>query len=201
MADRSAAADADEQPRSRRRREPERAGRLWRHRPCRAHLERLRPHRRDAEVAGRRRDAAGPVRQAGRRVPHACRRAARADRQLQPRAALGELGAFQRARSEGPDDVRPDDGRLVDLYRHARHRSGHLRDLRRGRPPALRRQPQGQVDPDGGPRRHGRRAAAGGRHGRRLLPGRRMQSRLASISACAPAMSTSAPRRWTRRWR
>ena len=65
----------------------------------------------------------------------------------------------------------------MDLYRHAGHRSGHLRDLRRGRPPALRRQPQGQVDPDGGPRRHGRRAAAGRRHGRRLLPCRRMRAR------------------------
>ena len=52
-----------------------------------------------------------------------------------------------------------------------------------------------------GPRRHGRRAAAGRRHGRRLLPRRRMRSATASISACAPAMSTSAPRRSTRRWR
>ena len=50
------------------------------------------------KIARRRRDAAGAVGQAGRRVPHACGRAARADRQLQPRAALGELGAFQRAR-------------------------------------------------------------------------------------------------------
>ena len=29
------------------------------------------------------------------------------------------------------DDVRPDDGRLVDLYRQPGHRPGHLRDLRR----------------------------------------------------------------------
>ncbi len=46
----------------------------------------------------RRRDAADPVRQAGRRVPDARRRAARADRQFQPGAGLGELGALQRAR-------------------------------------------------------------------------------------------------------
>ena len=39
------------------------------------------------------RDAARPVGQAGRRVPHPCRRAARADRQLQSRAALGDLGS------------------------------------------------------------------------------------------------------------
>jgi hypothetical protein len=39
----------------------------------------------------------------------------------------------------GPDDVRPDDRRLVDLHRHAGHRAGHLRDLRRSRPQAFRR--------------------------------------------------------------
>ena len=89
------------------------------------------------------RDAAGAVGQAGRRIPHPCRRAARADRQLQSGAALGQLGAFQRARSQGPDDVRPDDGRLLDLHRQPGHRSGHLRDLRRTRPPALRRRPLG----------------------------------------------------------
>ena len=43
----------------------------------------------------------------------------------------------------------------------------------------------------GGPRRHGRRAAAGGRHGRRLLPRRSNAIPTRSISACAPAMSTS----------
>ena len=89
----------------------------------------------------RRRDAAGPVGQAGRRVPHPRRRAARADRQLQPGAEVGDLGALRRARPQGPDDVRPDDRRLVDLHRQPGHRAGHLRDLRRGRPPALRRRP------------------------------------------------------------
>ena len=49
---------------------------------------------RRAAPPGRGPDAAGAVRQAGRRVPHPCRRAARADRQLQPGAALGDLGAF-----------------------------------------------------------------------------------------------------------
>jgi urocanate hydratase len=52
-------------------------------------------------VARRRPDAAGPVGQAGRRVPHPCRCAARADRQFQPRAQLGELGALQRTRPQG----------------------------------------------------------------------------------------------------
>ena len=59
--------------------------------------------------------------------------AARADRQLEPRAEVGDLGALQRARPQGPDDVRPDDRGLVDLHRQPGHRAGHLRDLRRSR--------------------------------------------------------------------
>ena len=43
------------------------------------------------------------------------------------------LGPFQRARPQGPDDVRPDDRGLVDLYRQPGHRAGHLRDVRRDR--------------------------------------------------------------------
>ena len=45
-----------------------------------------------AAPARRRRDAARPERQAGRRLPHAPRCAARADRELAARAALGERG-------------------------------------------------------------------------------------------------------------
>ena len=52
----------------------------------------------EPEGARGRRDAARPVRQAGRRLPHPQGRAPRADRQLEPRAALGDLGPFQRAR-------------------------------------------------------------------------------------------------------
>ena len=120
------------------------------------------------QAARRRRVPARPVRQAGRGVQDAPRRAARADRELQPRAALGDLGALQRARPQGPDDVRPDDRRLVDLHRQPGHRAGHLRDVRRGRPPALRRQLGRQVDSDRGSRRHGRGAAARRDDGRRL---------------------------------
>ena len=87
----------------------------------------------------RRRVAADPVGQAGRRVQDARRRAARAHRQFEPRAEVGDVGALQRARPQGAHDVRPDDGRLVDLHRQPGHRAGHLRDLRRGGPPALRR--------------------------------------------------------------
>ena len=148
---------------------PRRAGRLRRHRPRGARLGVLRPHRRGAARARGRRDAAGAVGQAGRRVPHPRRRAARADRQLQPRAALGDLGALQRARPQGPDDVRPDDGRLVDLHRQPGHRAGHLRDLRRDRAASTTAATSpGTLDPDRGPRRHGRRAAAGRDDGRRV---------------------------------
>ncbi len=92
----------------------------------RARLGIVRSHCRDADRARRRRDAARAVGQAGRCIPHARRCPARADRQLQPGAALGDLGALQRARSQGPDDVRADDGRLLDLHRQPGHRAGHL---------------------------------------------------------------------------
>ncbi len=174
LADRGAAAHADEQSGSRCGREAGGAGRLWRHRPCGARLEHLRPHCRVAAQARDRRDAAGPVGQAGGRVPHPRRCAARADRQLEPRAALGDLGAFQRARSQRAHDVRPDDGWLVDLHRQPGHRSGHLRDLRRDGPQALWRQPRGPLDPDRRPGRHGRRADLGRDDGRRFVPRRRV---------------------------
>ena len=142
--------------------------------------------------ARRRRDAAGPVGQAGRRVPHARRRAARADRQLEPRAALGDLGALPRARPQGPDDVRPDDGRLLDLHRHAGHRAGHLRDLRRGGAASTSAATlAGRWILTGGPRRHGRRAAARRDDGRRVARSPSSASRAASTCACARATSTS----------
>ena len=127
----------------------------------------LRSHRRDAARARSGRNAADPVRQAGRRVSHARGRAARAARQFESGAEVGDLGALQRARSPRPDDVRPDDGRFVDLHRQPGHRAGHARDVRRNGPAPLRRQSQGQVDSHGRPRRHGRRAAARGDDGGR----------------------------------
>ena len=66
-------------------------------------------------------------------------RPARADRQLQPGAALGELGTLQRTRRQRPGHVRPDDRRQLDLHRQPGHRPGHLRNLRRSRSPALQR--------------------------------------------------------------
>ena len=52
---------------------------------------------------------------------------------------LGQLGRVPPPRSARPHHVRPDDRRLVDLHRHAGHPAGHLRDLRRRGPEALRR--------------------------------------------------------------
>ena len=49
----------------------------------------------------------------------------------------------------------------LDLHRQPGHRAGHLRDLRRGRTPALRRRLARALDPHRRPGRHGRRAAAG----------------------------------------
>ena len=174
LADRGAVAHADEQPRSGRGREPQGAGGLWRHRPRRARLGLLRPHRRVAEEPERGRNPAGAVRQAGGRVQDPRERAARADRQLQPGAALGHLGTLQRAGRARPGHVRPDDRRQLDLYRQPGHRAGHLRDLRRSRSPALRRQARGPLGADRRPGRHGRRAAAGRHAGRRLLAEHRM---------------------------
>ncbi len=79
---------------------------------------------------GGRRDAADPVRQARRRLPHARRRAARAHRQLDAGARVGRLGALPEVRGDGAHDVRPDDGRLVDLHRHPGDPPGHVRDVR-----------------------------------------------------------------------
>ena len=74
---------------------------------------------------------------------------------------------------------------LVDLHRQPGHRAGHLRDLRRGRAPALRRRARRQVDPDRGPGRHGRRAAARRDDGRRVDARDRMPADRASRCGCA----------------
>ena len=148
-----------------------------------------------------RRDAVRAVRQAGRRVPHPRGRAARADRQLQPGAALGDARPFQRARSQGPDDVRPDDRGLVDLYRLAGHRAGHLRDLRRAAAAPLRRQPRwanGSSPPA---------SAAWAARSRSPPPWRARRCSRSSASPRAsrcdsrPAISTPRRKTSTRRWR
>ena len=89
---------------------------------------------------------------------------------------------------------------LLDLHRDPGHPPGHVRDLRRGGPPALRRVAARDRDADRRPRRHGRRAAAGrdderrrvhrhrGRRGPGPAPPRHRLRR--------PADPRSRPRRW-----
>ena len=156
---------------------PDAARRLRRHRRAARSWEAF-----DAIVASLRdaegrRDAARAVGQAGRRLPHARVGAARADRQLEPRARVGDLGRVPAARGARPDDVRADDRRLVDLHRHAGDRAGHLRVLRGDRAPAARGHARGHDLADRRARRHGRRAAAGGDDERRRRAVRRGRPR------------------------
>ncbi len=132
----------------------------------------------------RRRDAARPVGQAGRRVPHARVVAAGADRQLEPGARVGDLGRVPPARGARADDVRPDDGRLVDLHRQPGDRAGHLRVLRGDRAPAARRLAGGHDLADRRARRDGRRAAARGHDERRRRAVRRGRPRARSSGGC-----------------
>ena len=95
------------------------------------------------------------------RVPDARVGAAGADRELQPRGRVGHLGRVPPARGARADDVRPDDGGLVDLHRQPGDRAGHLRVLCGDRPPALRRL-AGRHGHHRRPRRDGRGPAARG---------------------------------------
>ena len=161
LADRGAAADADEQPRPRGGRGTCGPRRVRRHRQGRAQLAGV---RRDRPLPARprgRRDPARAVGQAGRRDAHPRVGAARADRQLQPGRRLGQLGGVPEARGPRADDVRPDDRRLVDLHRHPGDPAGHVRDVRGGGRQAVRRHARRHDHADRRARRHGRRAAAG----------------------------------------
>ena len=106
---------------------------------------------------------------------------------------------FRRLEELGPDHVRPDDRRLLDLHRHPGHPAGHLRDLRRRRREAVRRHPGRHPDPDRRLRRHGRRPAARRHHERRRLPDRRRRPGPAATAGCehryldvSPTTSTTA---------
>ena len=113
VVDRGAAPDAPEQPRRGGGRASRGARRLRRLRKGGALPRGAAGDRRDAAPSRRRRDAARAERQAGRRLPHASGRTARADRELAARAALGDLGRVPPARSARADDVRPDDRGLA----------------------------------------------------------------------------------------
>ena len=110
--------------------------------------------------ARRRRDAARPVRPAGRHHADARVGAAGADRELEPGRRVGDLAGVPAAGGAGADDVRPDDGRVVDLHRHPGHPAGHVRDVRRGRREAVRRHARRHDHAHRRARRDGRRAAA-----------------------------------------
>ncbi len=153
--------------------------------------------KRELQRLGDQRDAARPVRQAGRRLRDARGRAARADRQLQPRRPLGELGDVPGARRRRADDVRPDDRRVLDLHRDPGDPPGHLRDVRRGRPQALRRHAQGAAGRHRRARRDGRRAAARGddERGVRAVRGGRPPADRAAHPRALPRRSRRLARR------
>src|SRR5438132_1199511 len=73
---------------------------------------------------------------------------------------MGDMGGVPAPGGEGLDDVWPDDGRVVDLHRHAGHPPGDLRNLRGDRPQAVPRFAGRNHHPDRRPRRDGRRATA-----------------------------------------
>ena len=143
----------------------------------------------------RRRDAARPERQAGRRLPHARGRAARADRELAARARAGRPGTSSAgSRREGLTMFGQMTAGQLDLHRHAGDPAGHLPDVRRRGREALRLgRPQRPDDPDRRARRDGRRAAARGDDGGRRDPLRRGRS----VADRAPARD-ALPRRGRR---
>ena len=119
-------------------------------RPCGAELGGVRCDRAGAPRAGERRDAPRAVGEAGGGFSDAHLGAAGAHRELEPGAALGDVGGLRRARASGAPHVRADDGGLLDLYRDAGDPARHVRDVRRGRASALRRDAQGPLGLDGG---------------------------------------------------
>ena len=93
------------------------------------------------------------------RLPDARRRAARPHLQLDARSRVGDGRRVPAPRGPRTDDVRPDDGGLLDLHRQPGHRAGDLRDVRRGRA-RLRGRSRRAARRHRGSRRDGRRAAA-----------------------------------------
>ena len=77
-------------------------------------------------------------------------------------AGVGNLGRVPAPRGARADDVRADDGRLLDLYREPGHRAGDLRVLRGDRAAALRRLARRNGHAHRRAGRDGRRAAACG---------------------------------------
>ena len=82
-----------------------------------------------AARAGKRRNTARPIGQTGRHFSHARGSAAGPDRQLESRRPVVELSGIQPARKTWPNDVWPDDRRLLDLHRQPGHRAGNVRNV------------------------------------------------------------------------
>ncbi len=106
---------------------------------------------------------------------------------------------FRRLERPGPDHVRADDRRLLDLHRHPGHPAGHLRDLRRRRREEVRRHPGRDHHPDRGSGRHGRRAAAGRHHERRRGHLHRLRPARDHPPDRAPLPGRAGRTRWTTR--
>ncbi len=75
---------------------------------------------------------------------------------------MGDLGGVPPAGCPWADNVRPDDRRVVDLHRDPGNLAGNLRDLRRNRGQAPRRQSRRHGHAHCRARRDGRRSADGG---------------------------------------
>ena len=108
-----------------------------------------------APGARRRRDAARPVGQTGRRVHDARRRAARAHRERESGRSVRDLGGVSRSGAARAHHVWADDGGVVDLHRHAGDSPGDIRDLCRRRSAALSRIAARPNRTHGWTRRHG----------------------------------------------
>ena len=166
-------------------------------RAARSH-DALRDDRPHAPPPARGRDAARAERQAGRGLPDGRVGAARPHRELAPRPPLGDLGRVPPARGRGPDDVRPDDGRQLDLHRHPGNPAGDVSDVRGRRRAALRL--GGPERPDD-PHRRSRRAWAAPSRSQRRWPGRRFSAsrstRAGSSGGSRPGTSTRSRTRST----
>ena len=110
---------------------------------------------------------------------------------------VGQLGRVPPPRSARPHDVRPDDRRIVDLHRHPGHPAGHVRVLRRDRPPPLRRHARRHDHAHRRSRRDGRGAAAGRHDERRRRAVHRRRPRAHRAAPRDRATSTRSPTRST----
>ena len=132
--------DAHEQPRSRGRRGSGRARRVRRHRPGGAELGGLRRDRPRAARASA--DDETLLVQSGKpvgvlRTHEWAPRVLIANSNLVGKWATWDV--FRELERAGPDDVRPDDRGILDLHRDPGDPPGHVRDVRRAGPAALRR--------------------------------------------------------------